>query len=395
MYTLQKAQQIISSNIKRLPGESVDLKDGLNRIVFSDITAIVPQPPFDESMRDGYVIPESDEHDKATKRFEIVGEIPAGKTYADRLHPGTACRIMTGGCVPRGGVHVVPFEKCAEQNGEMVVAGHLLESARYIRKKGSEIALGDRVVQSGVALQPMHLALLSSCGVRSVDVSTRPSFGFLCTGSELRSLSSELEKGQKYSSNSVLLEGLSTSFGACPEDLGVIEDNKSDLLDFFLKAKGRGLDFLVTTGGVGPGKYDLVRDAFVEAGGQVVFTALDMRPGKSVLFGILEGTLFFGLPGPSFAVQTLFNVLVGPAILAMQGGKGRWPQKVKGCMQHQITTKRSDVLRLKDGVLTSDRGSCSVRVAARCEISNCYILLQPGEICYPKGALVDVYLLAG
>jgi molybdopterin molybdotransferase len=395
MPDLQKAQDIIFSNIRRLPGEVLDLRDGLHRTVYSDVAAITPQPSYDESTRDGYVIPLFLGHDRGTRRFKIVGEIPAGLVYADGLLPGTACRIMTGGCVPEGGGRVVPYEKCVEQNGELLVAEHLLQSEEiYIRKTGSEIAQGDILVKSGVKLQPMHLALLSSSGVRSVVVSPQPAVGFLCTGSELKSFSSGLEEGQKFSSNSFLLHGLSALSGACPEDLGIIEDSASDLLDLFVEVKGRELDLLVSTGGMGPGKYDLVRDAFVEAGGQVILTTLDMRPGKSVLFGTLGKTLFFGLPGPPDAAQTLFNVLVRPALLAMQGREAPWPQKVQAHLQHQIKVKRHEVPRLKDGVLSLDGGRCSVRFAEKIEISNCYLILQSGQPFYSEGDLVDIYMIA-
>ncbi len=393
MYNLEEVQEVILSGIKQLPGELVDLSDALHRTVFSDVRAIIPLPSFDESTRDGYVISLSSGYEKGVKRYTIVGEIPAGKAYGNDLLPGTACRIMTGGCVPKGGGRVVPYENCVEHDGEVAVEGHLLQSAGLcIQKTGSKTALGDTLVQRGTKLQPMHLALLASSGICSVVVSTRPAVGFLCTGSELKSLSSGLKKEQKISSNAFLLTGLSTLVGACPEDLGIIGDNASDLLGFFVKAKDRGFDLLISTGGTGPGKYDLVRDAFVEAGGQIVFTELEMRPGKSILFGKLGGTLFFGLPGPPFAVQTLFNVLVGPALLAMQGREGRLPQKVQAYMQHQLTVKRSDVLRLKDGVLTSIEGRCSVRFPRRSETFNCYIMLQPGETHYPRGELVDVLL---
>jgi molybdopterin molybdotransferase len=397
MHSLEEAQEIILNSIKQLPGELVELRDGLHRTVFSDVAAIVPHPSFDESLRDGYVFPLSGGHDKEKQRFVIVDEIPAGKMGTDALLPGTACRIMTGGCVPEGGVRVVPHEKCVEQNGEVAVDGHLLKSAEtHIRKEGSEIVQSDILVRSGTKLQPIHLALLSSSGVRSVVVSRRPSGGFLCTGSELielTSLSGGLEKGQKFSSNAFLLEGLFASSGLCAEDFGIIEDNKAHLLDFFEKAQGRGFDLLISTGGTGPGKYDLVRDTFVEAGGQVLLTSLNMRPGKSLLFGMLGSTLFFGLPGPPFAVQTLFNMLIAPVILAMQGRKERLSQKVQAHLEHQITVKHNDVLRLKDGILTSAEGRCSVRLAERLETPDCYILFQPGESSYLQDKLVDVYLI--
>jgi molybdopterin molybdotransferase len=118
-----------------------------------------------------------------------------------------------------------------------------------------------------------------------------------------------------------------------------------------------------------------------------------MRPGKAVLFGVLGRTLFFGLPGPPYAVRTLLNELVGPALLAMQGVVGSWPKEVQAHLLHQVSIKRNDVLRLKDGVLTFSEGKCLVRFAERLEIPNCFVMLPPGRLHYDEGALVEVHLV--
>ena len=330
---------------------------------------------------------------KGEASFQIIDEIPAGKPSGNILIPGTACRIMTGGCVPEGGNRVVPFENCVERGRAVIVAEDSLQlKATYIRKTGSEIAQGERVVSGGVALQAGHLALLASCGVHAVSVVARPTVGYLCTGSELISGIDELEIGQKFSSNSFLLKGLLASVGACPKNLGIIEDNGQELLDFFTKVKASELDAMITTGGMGPGRYDLVEKAFVSAGGKVVFNALSMRPGKSLLFGTLGKTLFFGLPGPPHAVRTLLNELVGPPLLAMQGVKGEWPRKAQAYLQHPVKIRRDDILQLKDGVLAIEAGRCMVRFTERLELSNCFILLPPGQSFYCEGASVEVHL---
>lgn len=388
-----EAQRRILKRVKTLPGEIVRLKEAQHRIVFSDVLAVAPQPSFDESTRDGYVIGLHLGPAEKINRFEIVDEIPAGKPYLNTLATGTACKIMTGGCVPKGGVRVVPYEDCAEQNGDVIVPGHLLQSTQtFIRKAGSEIVQGEQLMPAGDLIQAGHLALLSSCGMHSVAVTTRPLAGYVCTGSELTTESEGLEIGQKYSSNSFLIGGLLASVGASSLNLGIIEDHHQNLLDLFAKVKTDELDVMITTGGMGPGKYDLVERSFVEAGGKVVFNAISMRPGKAILFGFLGRTLFFGLPGPPHAVRTLLNVLVGPALLAIQGIKGSWPKKVLAHLQHQIKIKRNDVLRLKDGVLTMEEGRCSVRFAGGLEVGNCFILLPPGQAYYGESALVEVYL---
>jgi len=241
---LEKALQLIIQNLQRLPAETVDLRDGLRRITFSDIAAVSPQPSYDESTRDGYVISPSSRSDNTVEKYKIVGEIPAGKPYTKTLAAGTCCRIMTGGCVPPGNMHVVPFEDCVEENGEVSVADYFRLSKKvFIKQTGCEIARGDKLVGKGLRLQPAHLALLSSSGFDSVVVCTRPSAGFFCTGDELRNSSCGLEKGQKVSSNSFLLQGLLASLGACVRDFGIIQDNLENLRDLFIKIKTLELIF--------------------------------------------------------------------------------------------------------------------------------------------------------
>ncbi len=182
------------------------------------------------------------------------------------------------------------------------------------------------------------------------------------------------------------------SVGARPVNMGIVKDSKQELQELFAKVSNGKLDVMITTGGMGPGKYDLVESMFIKAGGEVIFNTIAMRPGKSVLFGILNGTVFFGLPGPPYAVRTLLNELVSPAILAMQGTKDSWPKMVEAHLQHQINIKRNDILRLKDAVLSLEKGKCLVRFAERREIPNCSILLPPGQLHYGEDALVEVHL---
>ncbi len=391
--SFQTAQQEILTRIKTLPQENIVLTEACNRITANDVVAFSAQPVFDESTRDGYVVPQYVGSDKKECQYEIVDEIPAGKPWMNILASGKSCRIMTGGCVPEGAARVVPFENCVERNGTVIIAESSLQrTTTFIRKTGSEIAQGERLVPAGAALQAGHLSLLASCGVHVVPVVARPVVGYLCTGSELVSVVDELEKGQKFSSNSFLLRGMLASVGACPRSMGIIKDSEQDLLDLFAKTETGQLDVMITTGGMGPGKYDLVERAFVEAGGKVVFSAITMRPGKSLLFGTLGKTLFFGLPGPPHAVRTLLNVVVGPALLAMQGVKSSWPRKVEAHLQHQVTIKRNDLLQLKDGILALEEGKCSVRFAGRVELPNCFIILPPGQSHYCEGAMVEVHL---
>lgn len=392
--SLQQAQQIIQENIHSLPHEKVELATALNRFAFTDITAEEPVPAFAESTRDGYVVSSGDDG-SGTRRYRIVNEIAAGRIHrVGRLASGTACRIMTGGCVPEGSERVVPYEQCIERVGEVFVDGHLLQAPEsFIRKAGSHISRGQRLVHGGVRLQAEHLELLSSCGIQSVAVAGKPAVGYFCTGSELKTSAAGLKNGQKVSSNAFLLAGILTSFGATPRNFGIVGDTSQELSKVFAEAREWDVDVMISTGGMGPGKYDLVEKAFVDAGGKVFFNALAVRPGKAVLFGSLGRTLFFGLPGPPHAVRTLLHALAGPLLLAMQGAKNPGPKRLQAYLLHPIEVKHHNVLHLKDGVLVLSGGKCSVRFADQLETVNCHILLQAGCARYPAGELVDVHLV--
>jgi len=393
--SLEMAQQIISRTLKKLPPETVVLHEARQRLAACDVAAVTPRPAFDESTRDGYVIPHPADagRDATVQRYVIVDEIPAGKPSRKTLATGTACRIMTGGCVPKMAARVVPFEGCVEEDGSVAIAVHALQATEtFIRNTGSEIALGELLVPAGEVLQADHLALLASCGMHSVVVAARPVVGYVCTGSELAAPAEALGIGRKVSSNSFLISGLLDSVGARPENMGLLQDSEQELLELFTQVRTEQPDVLITTGGMGPGKYDLVETVFAAAGGWVLFNALAMRPGQSVLFGLLGQTLVFGLPGPPHAVRILLHELVGPALWAMQGKKDPWPKKITAHVLHQIKIKPHTVLRLKNAVLVLQDGRCSVRFADRLEVPNCLIVIEPGKSTYSEGELVPVHL---
>jgi len=397
MIDLHYAQQLVLAEVDRLGGEDVALADGLVRVAAVDIKAGMARPSFDESTRDGYCLPPltdnygEDRHNK--QRYKIAGEIPAGRASEQAVRPGYAHRIMTGGCVPAGCVRVVPFEQCSEDGQWLSVRREALFLPKtFIRRKGCEIAEGDRLVAAGQRLLPQHLALLAGCGVDSVTVVKKPVVGYICSGSELKISGRDLRKGEKISSNSYLLQGLLRINGSIGEGLGLIRDDIQSLQDCMIEGKQGKLDMIISTGGLGPGKYDLVRAAFGAVGGRIIFTSLAMRPGKSVLFGVLGKTLFFGLPGPPYAVKTLFDVLVVPALVVMQGREGMWPKKMRASLRHGLEVGGA-VLRLKDAIMEYTSGQCTVRVAERFEMANCYLILEAGQNHYPAGAPVDILVL--
>lgn len=392
-FDLSAASEMIADTVSLMQGEVVAVSAAYCRVSRFALSAKVSQPGYDQSTRDGFAVAVGGDEVAHGMQFRVTGEAAAGGTRKIILAEGTACRIMTGGMVPAGAVRVVPQEDCGVGEGLVTVPAPVMQRENtYIQKRGSQIAGGEPLVAAGTILQPEHLAMLATTGHTEIEVYRRSRIGFFSTGSELVDSPDQLVPGLKVSANRYLLGGLVRQFLAEGEDLGIVKDTREDLHQAFARLGLAAYDLAISTGGMGPGKYDLLEEAFCEAGGQVIFRSLDMRPGRAVLFGRLGNTLFFGLPGPPEAVRTLMNEIVGPALLQLQGVNECGPVAVQARLRQRIAIPSNEVLQLKAGILSLADGSVHVRMAGRREIATCFILLPSGRDSFEAGSLVEVHL---
>ncbi len=387
---LQEARDLIIRAAPVLDGVEIGLAESLSRFPASDLLAGEDLPGYDQSLRDGYAIAEPGK-DPA---FVIVDEVAAGDTRKLSLEPGQAVRIMTGGLVPARTDRVIPEEQCRVFGSNVCpVEGASASGKRFIHGRGSELARGTVIVAKGREIRAEQQILLAGVGYESVAVVRRPRVSFFCTGSELLSGSGQSRAGKKFSANSHLLHGLIALNGAEVANEQTVKDVPEEV-DQILKAMQQsGADIIISTGGMGPGKFDLVEAAFQRAGGRVLYDSLNMRPGKSTLFGTLGSVLFFGMPGPPPAVHLLFNELIRTAILALQGAASCSPQELNAILTEDMAQFGSGGLpRLKSGLLSFDGGRCLVRAAARMEAANCYIYCPGNGQSLTSGTLVRVHM---
>ena len=118
--------------------------------------------------------------------------------------------------------------------------------------------------------------------------------------------------------------------------MGVVTDERTDIKDLLGTIKNSDADIVISTGGVGPGKYDLFGELLPELGARILYRSLHIRPGRSTLFGLLGDKLYFGLPGPPTAVRVLFHELLCPLIKKMQGMRCVDNQRLEGFLDHYM-----------------------------------------------------------
>ena len=387
---LQTAHRLILAQAAALPAQSITLEESLYRVPARPLEALLPLPEFNHSTRDGFVLSAPPE---ALGQYRIGGEIAAGDIRKINLTKGEAWRIMTGAPLPAGGIRVIPQERCTVDGELLLIRPEtLLAKDSFIRKKGSEIGQGRVVVPAGIPIQPEHQALLAGVGYTELAVHRRPRVHFFCTGSELVGPTSTRLSGQKVSQNRFLLNSLIPLFGAIPTECGQVGDRREDLRRIFATLDPEQTDVIITTGGMGPGKYDLLEEAFVQAGGRIIYNALRIRPGKATLFGILGRSLFFGLPGPPPAVHLLFHELVRPALLALQGIRRCLPETVKARLTEPVACPENNTLCLKSGIFQIASGICTVRAARKSEASSCYLLCPAHRRQLKRGEWIQAHL---
>jgi molybdopterin molybdotransferase len=80
-------------------------------------------------------------------------------------------------------------------------------------------------------------------------------------------------------------------------------------------------DIVITSGGASVGEMDFVKQGFADAGGDLQFWKVAIRPGRPFIFGRWKGKLLFGLPGNPVSALVTFLLLVRPALLRWQGAR--------------------------------------------------------------------------
>jgi molybdopterin molybdotransferase len=325
LLSMEEAQRLVLEHVRPLPSERVPLDEAAGRVLAQPAVAVVDLPPFDSSAMDGFTVRAAD----TPGRLPVGFRIAAGRPAARPLEPGEAMAIATGGAVPEGADSVIPVEYVADRGNEVEIQ-EAVEPGAFVRPRGGDARRGAVVVEPGVRLGPGHLGALAAAGVAEVQTARRPRAAVLTTGSELRTPGEELEPGQIYEANGVILAAQLASAGAVVDRLSAVADEAAE----HREALERGLeaDVLVTSGGVSVGPHDLVRDVGAQLGIEEVFWRVAVKPGKPLWFGVRGGTLVFGLPGNPVSSLVCFELFVRPAVLALQGVSQPGPRFTPGAL---------------------------------------------------------------
>ena len=314
MISQEEARKRILEKVRSLPERTVPLSSALGGFSAQEVVARLPLPTFDNSAMDGYAVMASSSRKDA--RLKVIGEQPAGIDRELRISPGEAVRIFTGAPIPTGADAVVMQEDTMREGDEIVVNVGV-DLGEFIRRRGCDLAAGQKILARGERIRSTTIALLASQGFADVTIGGQVNAAIVSTGDEIVMPGRKLDQGQIYDSNSILLQALVQRCGASVTSAEHCPDQRERLIE----AIQRGIKnhVLVLAGGVSVGEHDLVQATLRSLGAKIDIWRVAIKPGKPFLFGQVSGCAVFGLPGNPVSAFVTFLQFVRPAILKMMG----------------------------------------------------------------------------
>lgn len=317
--SLLPVDDAIAAILRRVPApiaETVPLSEAAGRVLLEPVFATHDQPPFNSSAMDGYAIRAADV--VAGHGLTVVGTSQAGAGYLGTLGPGEAVRIFTGAPVPEGADTVIMQEE-ARRDGDFVSFTVPARQGHSVRPMGNDFATGQQLVDAGIRLAPMQLAVAAAANAATLKVAKRPRIALLATGDELVLPGTPLGPDQIVASNSFGLRPMLTPYAETVTDHGIARDDAAQLRKALQDILATGPDIVITTGGASVGDHDIVQDILLELGVTLDFWKINMRPGKPLMFGTRGSTLIFGLPGNPVSAMVTAMVFIRPALRAWLG----------------------------------------------------------------------------
>jgi molybdopterin molybdotransferase len=399
MISVDEARARILEHFRPLEPEKVPILEALDRVLAEDIYSDIDIPPFANSAMDGYALRSGDTMGASRKSpvtLKVVADLAAGHTTHLKVGPGTAIRIMTGAPVPEGADAVVRFEETSEGLrggwGPTVEIYKEVSLRENVRSAGEDIRRGELALAKGMVLRPQELGILASLGRPEVEVIRRPRVAILATGDELVAIDEEIGPGQIRNSNEYSTAAQVMRYGGVPVRLGIARDRVEELKAKIEEGLAAKVELFLTSAGVSVGEYDVVKEVLASEG-EIDFWQVNMKPGKPLAFGHIQGVPLIGLPGNPVSAMISFEQFARPAILTMLGKGPREKPEVEVIVDEEVTNSgrrgfiRAIVTRQEDGyharAVTGPRGSgiltSMVRANALLVVPEGTTLVKAGE----------------
>jgi molybdopterin molybdotransferase len=331
----------------------VPLEEALHMALAEDVTADADSPPFDRAMMDGYAL----QSDDANRTLRVVDVIAAGAFSRKEVRRGECAQIMTGAPLPPGADAVQMVEKTKKADGGRVEILEAVKRGRNVSPRAEEFKKEDTVAPAGALVTPAVMAVLASVGAAEVFVYPKPRIVLLSTGSELVKVSETPKPGRIRNTNAFSLSAQLREAGFSVSARKTLRDDPQEIRTA-IRVALESHDVVVLTGGISMGEFDYVEDALEEAGVEVLFRKVAVKPGKPFVFGTTPGGgLIFSLPGNPVSCTVLMHLFVLPALRKRLGIHSWKNSRVEAALESPVRVKPNELTKYLPAVLGYREGA--------------------------------------
>jgi molybdopterin molybdotransferase len=335
MISVEQAIEIVRKNSCSTPySELKKVSASSGYILYEDVISPIDMPPFRQSAMDGYALCLN-----GNTVYKVIGEVKAGDPYHPVLNPGESVRIFTGAPVPDSADAVIMQERTQVADDKLTIDAPV-QAGDNIRPRGEQVLKEDIALKKGTKLTPAAIAFLTALGITEVSVYAKPSIAIVVTGDELAQAGEDLDYGQIYESNAVMLRIVLDQLGYKNVSAHKVADVYDDTLST-LKSVISNHDVVLISGGISVGDYDFVGKALAELGVEQCFYKIKQKPGKPLFFGKKGDKLIFALPGNPASALSCFYIYVLTA-LELRSGNGNFTLPMIKAQSVSDFTKKGD-----------------------------------------------------
>ncbi|MBR2172098.1 gephyrin-like molybdotransferase Glp [Sphingopyxis sp.] len=390
---VEEAQARLLALRAPLASENITFSELLGRYLSNDVVALRDQPAAPLSAMDGYAI----RFDDLPGPWSVIGETAAGAAPDRSVEAGEAMRIFTGAMLPAGADTVIVQEDVARDGERLTLTGDGPGTqGRHIRARAADFSAGDCLLPAGTRLTPGAIAAAAMSGAGQLAAGRRPRVAILTTGDELVQPGHPLAPGQIPDSNGAMLAAMLAGEVAEAVLPHHIRDDRATLAKL-LKELARRHDVVVTVGGASVGDHDHVRGALEDAGGELDFWKIAMKPGKPLIAGTIGDAVLLGLPGNPSSAYVTATLFLLPLVRHLAGARDPFPAVHRAPLAAALAEggTRRDYLRarLEGGQLTPRFGQES-GLTLPLASANALLIRDIGAPARAAGDMADYIVIA-
>lgn len=290
------------SGMPALPVRSAPLASCHDRVLAERVRADADIPARDCATVDGYAFSGDACRGDGPWRLRLTGRIAVARNLAaENPFPSReAVRISADGVLPPQLDRVVPADAVTRE-GDIVILRQQPDPNAAIQRRGAGAQCGEALAEPDRLLDPRDIAVLASAGYTSAKLRRALRVAVLSMGH------GKQETGS--TSRAMLMAALDRRW-ITRQDMGAVSGGA---LAQTLRKAAEDTDVLLTTDRAG------MAHAIEAAGGRMVLTGIAMRPGGTVMLGVIGDMVLVLIPEEPIAALTAMAVLGWPVLRRRAG----------------------------------------------------------------------------